>query len=158
VQSRKNKSCQPRYAGSLRGTSELPTRNWRCSKRLGTTGANRPREYRVRVLQFAFWKVEEMPTASSAKPRAVRASTPSSSNLNASPVKRFIRLRSVMDRTGFSRPTIYRRMRRGEFPQAINLGGKRAVAWLESSIDQWMDERIQAASESAPRPETGQVA
>ncbi len=94
---------------------------------------------------------------STAKPRATKASPPLS-DLSAAPVRRFIRLRSVMDRTGFSRPTIYRRMRKGEFPQAINLGGKRAVAWEESSIIQWMDARIRASRESAPRPETDQVA
>jgi prophage regulatory protein len=92
-----------------------------------------------------------------AKPRALKA-TPPLSDLSPAPVKRFIRLSAVIDRTGLSRPTIYRRMRKGEFPQAINLGGKRAVRWLESSIDMWMDVRIHAASALAPRPETDQVA
>jgi len=29
----------------------------------------------------------------------------------------------------------------GEFPKAIPLGG-RAVAWLESEVDEWMESRI----------------
>ena len=95
--------------------------------------------------------------SSTAKPRAPKASPPPS-DLSAPPVRRFIRLRSVMDRTGFSRPTIYRRMRKGEFPQAINLGGKRAVAWEESSVLQWMDARIKASCNASPSPETNEAA
>jgi prophage regulatory protein len=86
-----------------------------------------------------------MPTAD---PRAPKASPPPS-DLSAAPAK-FIRLPAVMDRTGYSRPSIYRKMRRGEFPQNINLGGK-AVAWTESSITEWMNERIQASRDASPR-------
>ena len=57
------------------------------------------------------------------------------------------RLPVVKDKTGLSRSSIYLRMSNGEFPQSISLGG-RAVGWLESDIDQWLDERI-AASKAA---------
>ena len=74
---------------------------------------------------------------------------------------RFLRLPAVLDRVGYSRPSIYRKMREGTFPLNINMGGtsgRGAVAWLESDIDAYMNDRIQASRESAPRPDTDQVA
>src|SRR5215212_9324057 len=49
---------------------------------------------------------------------------------------RLIRWREVVDKTGVPRPTIYLKMRAGEFPLAIPLGDStRAVAWREDEID-----------------------
>jgi prophage regulatory protein len=70
---------------------------------------------------------------------------------------RFLRLPAVLDRVPYSRPSIYRKMREGTFPQAISLGGK-AVAWLESDIDNFINERIQASREPSPGPESDRVA
>lgn len=47
----------------------------------------------------------------------------------------------VQARTGISRSGIYQKMAEGEFPQSISLG-PRAVGWLESSIDGWIESRI----------------
>ena len=55
--------------------------------------------------------------------------------------KKFLRLPKVIDRTGFSRSSIYALMARNDFPHAYPLGG-RAVAWLESDIDAWIDLRL----------------
>ena len=52
-----------------------------------------------------------------------------------------LRLPTVKVRTGLSRSTIYLRMSNGEFPPSISLGG-RAVGWLESDIENWLDEKI----------------
>lgn len=52
-----------------------------------------------------------------------------------------LRLPSVKLRTGLSRSTIYLRMSNGEFPMSVSLGG-RAVGWLESDIESWLDEKI----------------
>jgi prophage regulatory protein len=92
-------------------------------------------------------------SANAAKPRALKAISPSPTT--AKP--RFLRLPSVLERVPFSRPSIYRKMREGTFPLAINLGGK-AVAWLESDIDNFMNERIQASRDVSPRPETNEAA
>jgi prophage regulatory protein len=51
--------------------------------------------------------------------------------------EKFLRLSEVQRRIPFSRSTIYLKISRGEFPQPHNLGA-RAVAWLESDIDQWI--------------------
>jgi len=62
--------------------------------------------------------------------------------------KKFIRLPEVKNKTGLSRSSIYLRMSNGEFPLSISLGGGRAIGWLDSDIEQWLDERI-AASKAA---------
>lgn len=53
-----------------------------------------------------------------------------------------LRLPEVIARSGLSRSTIYKRLNLGEFPQPVPLGD-RAVGWLESEVQQWIDERIQ---------------
>jgi prophage regulatory protein len=55
----------------------------------------------------------------------------------------FLRLPQVKQRTGLSRSTIYARMRNGDFPSPINLGG-RAVAWLDHEVEDWIRERVDA--------------
>jgi prophage regulatory protein len=55
--------------------------------------------------------------------------------------QKFLRLPEVISRTGYRRSNIYHLMSLGEFPKAISLGG-RAVAWLESEVDEWMESRI----------------
>jgi len=53
-----------------------------------------------------------------------------------------IRRKDVEARTGLSRSTIYARIAAGTFPSPIDLGGGRAVAWLESDINDWIKQRI----------------
>jgi len=52
-----------------------------------------------------------------------------------------LRLPTVKTRTGLSRSSIYLRISKGDFPSSISLGG-RAVGWLESDIERWLDEKI----------------
>ncbi len=52
-----------------------------------------------------------------------------------------LRLPTVKAITGLSRSTIDLRMSEGSFPEKISLGS-RAVGWLASEIQQWLDERI----------------
>ena len=58
--------------------------------------------------------------------------------------KQMLRLENVKSKTGLSRSTIYRLMDEGRFPHQINLG-YRAVAWLESEVDNWLDEKISSS-------------
>ena len=53
-----------------------------------------------------------------------------------------LRRKQVQDRTGLSRSTIYLRIAQGTFPKAVSLGA-RAVGWVESEIEEWLDSRIQ---------------
>lgn len=50
---------------------------------------------------------------------------------------RLVRLRCVIERTGLSRTTIYRRELRGEFPKREQLG-TRCIAWYESDMDDFV--------------------
>ena len=54
-----------------------------------------------------------------------------------------IRLPEVRRRVGLSRSSIYAKVALAEFPAPVSLGG-RAVAWLESDVDTWIEERIGA--------------
>lgn len=60
------------------------------------------------------------------------------------PVKSSIeRFPAVMARTGRSRPSIYLDMKKGIFPQCFKVG-VRAVGWLSSDIDAWIENHVQA--------------
>ncbi|MGI2831417.1 AlpA family transcriptional regulator [Vibrio sp. B513a] len=52
---------------------------------------------------------------------------------------RFLKLKEVMQKTALSRSAIYRKMNEDQFPQSVSLGD-RAVAWVESEVDEWMEE------------------
>jgi prophage regulatory protein len=52
-----------------------------------------------------------------------------------------LRLPEVISRTGRSRSRIYADVQTGQFPKPINIG-PRAVAWVESEIDAWVEQRI----------------
>lgn len=51
---------------------------------------------------------------------------------------RLIRLPEVKARVGLSRSTIYSRIKTNDFPTPVRLGEK-SVAWLESSIDDFIN-------------------
>ncbi|EDH4011155.1 AlpA family phage regulatory protein [Salmonella enterica subsp. enterica] len=55
--------------------------------------------------------------------------------------KRFIRLPEVLERTGFCKAWIYRLISRGQFSAPIKIGD-RAIRFVESEIDAWIDEKI----------------
>lgn len=58
--------------------------------------------------------------------------------------QRYIRRPEVELLTGLSRSTIYRMMDTGEFPKPIKLT-KKAVAWREAEILEWLASRPAAA-------------
>jgi len=61
-------------------------------------------------------------------------------NLSTKP--RLIRRPEVIARVGLCKASIYNRMNTGDFPRPISIGGGR-VAWLESDIDQWIENLIE---------------
>ncbi|PHM40125.1 helix-turn-helix transcriptional regulator [Xenorhabdus miraniensis] len=52
-----------------------------------------------------------------------------------------IRLPEVQRRTGYSKAWIYRLIKEDKFPKQIKIG-PRSVAFVESEIDGWVDQRI----------------
>ncbi|CAI2023035.1 MULTISPECIES: helix-turn-helix transcriptional regulator [Serratia] len=53
----------------------------------------------------------------------------------------FIRLPEVQRRTGYSKAWIYRLMSQAKFPTSVKIG-TRAIAFVESEIDEWVNQRI----------------
>ena len=54
---------------------------------------------------------------------------------------KFLKLQNVMSITGLSRSSIYLAISEGTFPKQINLGA-RSIAFLESEVQEWMEECI----------------
>ena len=54
---------------------------------------------------------------------------------------KIVRIREVMEATGLSRTTIWRRVRAREFPAPLKLGGpsSRSVGWREADIQGWLN-------------------
>ena len=61
--------------------------------------------------------------------------------------RKFLRLPEVISR-GYRRSNIDLLMSEGQFPQSVRLGPK-AVAWLESEVDEWMQGRIEQRDNAA---------
>jgi len=50
---------------------------------------------------------------------------------------RILRLNTVLDRTGLSRSTLYRKVQAGTFPRQVRIA-PRCAGWRESAINDWM--------------------
>jgi len=57
------------------------------------------------------------------------------------PRDRLVRLPIVEEITGCKKSTIYQLMREGQFPKSVRLGS-RTVAWPESAVLAWVQNRI----------------
>lgn len=67
--------------------------------------------------------------------------------LNRSPCKvssmqtdtpdRILRIKTVLERTGLSRSTMYRKMQNGTFPRNVQIS-TRCAGWRESAINAWL--------------------
>ena len=55
---------------------------------------------------------------------------------------KIMRQREVLAALGISRATLWRRVRAGQFPPPIRLGGAgtRAIGWKRSDIEHWIEE------------------
>lgn len=54
--------------------------------------------------------------------------------------EKILRIREVVDRTGLSRPTVYRLAQSGRFPRQVQLSPQ-CVGWKESEIEAWIEAR-----------------
>jgi prophage regulatory protein len=50
--------------------------------------------------------------------------------------ERILRLKTVLERTGLFRSTLYRKMENGTFPQNVRIS-VRCVGWRESAVTEW---------------------
>lgn len=50
---------------------------------------------------------------------------------------RILRIGTVLDRTGLSRSTLYRKIENGTFPRQVRIS-TRCAGWRESAVNAWM--------------------
>lgn len=76
----------------------------------------------------------------------------SSDTHDAVPAERpssILRIRAVMQRTGLTRPTLYRKIADGTFPRQVRISAN-GIGWREAAIDEWLrDPMAYRARESA---------
>jgi prophage regulatory protein len=51
--------------------------------------------------------------------------------------ERIIRLKAVLERTGLSRSTLYRKIQLGTFPKQIRIS-ERCAGWRQSAVSEWL--------------------
>lgn len=74
-------------------------------------------------------------------------------------MEHFLTLDEVSQRTTLSRSTLKRKIAAGEFPRPVNLSdaeNSRRIAWPESDVSAWIQERIYRSRGSAPTQSGGQ--
>ncbi|WP_439603870.1 helix-turn-helix transcriptional regulator [Shinella sp.] len=50
---------------------------------------------------------------------------------------RILRIKTVLERTGLSRSTMYRKMQNGTFPKNVQIS-ERCAGWRESAVSAWL--------------------
>jgi prophage regulatory protein len=55
--------------------------------------------------------------------------------------ERILRMRTVIERTGLSRSTLYRKMRDGTFPNQVRIS-EHCCGWRESAINRWIADPV----------------
>lgn len=63
---------------------------------------------------------------------------------------RLIRLRTVREKTGLSKSSLYALAQQGRFPAPVKLG-ERSSGWVEAEVDAWIANRVSARSARSGR-------
>lgn len=63
---------------------------------------------------------------------------------------KLIKLKAVMDCTGLARSTVYKFIAEDRFPKPVKLG-VRMVAWVESEIQLWIQDKIEHREQVAAK-------
>lgn len=58
--------------------------------------------------------------------------------------QKLLRRHDVEALTGLKRSSLYAKISEGDFPKPIKIGS-RAVAWVESDVDSWIENKIKAS-------------
>jgi prophage regulatory protein len=70
----------------------------------------------------------------------MRSPSLENSNIDVAVFDKCIRIKQVAEMVGFSKPTIYRLIRKGTFPKPFNISTN-CVVWRVSAIENWIKER-----------------
>ncbi len=52
--------------------------------------------------------------------------------------ERILRIKTVLERTGLSRSTLYRKIESGTFPKQVRIAA-RCAGWRESAVNEWQN-------------------
>ena len=63
--------------------------------------------------------------------------------------ERIIRLKTVLERTGLSRSTLYRKIAEGTFPMQIRIAA-RCAGWRDSAVEAWLRNPIFYSADDHP--------
>ncbi len=66
---------------------------------------------------------------------------------------RILRINAVLERTGLTRSTLYRKIERGTFPHQVKLS-ERCAGWHESAVIDWMHNPMFYTVEDDARQDT----
>ena len=64
--------------------------------------------------------------------------------------ERILRMRTVLQRIGLSRSTVYRKMKEGTFPSQVRLS-EHCSGWRESEINRWINDPVHYRSDAQLR-------
>ena len=67
---------------------------------------------------------------------------------------RIIRLRTVLERTGLSRSTVYRKIAEGTFPSQVRIS-VHGAGWCESAINRWIADPVGYREDNPSAGNTG---
>ena len=62
---------------------------------------------------------------------------------------RILRITTVLERTGLSRSTMYRKMQNGTFPKNVQIS-ERCTGWRESAVSAWLHNPMFYSAEDHP--------
>lgn len=71
--------------------------------------------------------------------------------MSSHPPDRFLRINVVLDRTGLSRATLYRKVHAGTFPPQHKIA-ERCCGWRESEVSIWQRNPITFTVDDLPPP------
>jgi len=60
-------------------------------------------------------------------------------------MNRLIRKKELLNITGLSIASIYRLIKKGEFPKQVRIS-ENSIAWRESDINEWLDSRAEVTA------------
>lgn len=66
--------------------------------------------------------------------------------------KQVLRIKDVVEEYGLSRTSIWRKENLGSFPKRVRLGAGRAVGWLRSDLEAWL-QSLKASAPAASDPQ-----
>lgn len=74
--------------------------------------------------------------------------------MSANSPGRILRLKNVLERTGLTRSTLYRKMQLGTFPKQLRISA-RCAGWRESDVDAWLRNPVYYSASAMRRDPLG---